>query len=183
MAALYGGRWKNLGNISGGGQGIVVKVEDSTGKLPGTYALKRLINSDDESRLTRFGREIATLQKLNHPNILKIVDQDLSDEKPYFVAEHCARGSLKDIGTSRFAGNIAATVSILLPIISGLAEAHKNQVIHRDIKPANILFRDDETPVLADFGICHVDDGYSLTSTNEGVGSQELYCARVRGGW
>jgi len=155
MAKLYGNRWRNIDNISEGGQGIVVKVEDSTQKLPGTYALKRLIHVNDASRRKRFAREIETLRKLDHPNILKIIDQNLEGDKPYFVAEYCAAGSLKDADFDTLKRDIAVVVNILLRVIKGLEEAHKKHVIHRDIKPGNILFRKDGTAVLADFGICH----------------------------
>jgi serine/threonine protein kinase len=182
MAALYGNRWRTIENISSGGQGVVLKVEDSTQGLPGIYALKRLIHVDDPSRRMRFAREIETLKKLDHPNILKIVDDNLESDKPYFVAEYCKGRALKDIDLAAFKDDIAATVNILIPVIEGLEEAHKNHVIHRDIKPANILFREPEMPVLADFGICHVEDGYSLTSINEPVGSKNFIAPESEAG-
>jgi len=181
MAKLYGNRWKTVDNISSGGQGVVVKVEDSQG-LPGVYALKRLIHVEDPARKKRFAREIETLRKLDHPNILKIIDHNLNCDKPYFVAEYCAGGSLKGMDLIAFNDDIAAVVNILLAIIKGLEEAHKKSVIHRDIKPANILFRGEGTPVLADFGICHVKDGYSLTSINEAVGSKNFIAPELETG-
>jgi len=181
MAKLYGNRWKTIDNISSGGQGVVVKVEDTQG-LPGVYALKRLIHVENPARKKRFAREIETLIKLDHPNILKILDHNLDCDKPYFVSEYCGGGSLKDGDLVAFKNDIASDVNILLPIINGLEEAHKQGVIHRDIKPANILFREDGTPVLADFGICHVEDGYSLTTINEAVGSKNFIAPELEAG-
>jgi serine/threonine protein kinase len=74
------------------------------------------------------------------------------------VAEHCEQGSLVKIGADRFGGDVRASVEALLPIIDALTAAHQAGVIHRDVKPPNILFRADGTPVLADFGICHMDE-------------------------
>jgi serine/threonine protein kinase len=182
LAKPYGNRWRVVDNISGGAQGVVVKVEDSTQEHTGTYALKLLINVDDPSRKKRFAREIETLRKLDHPNILKIIDHNLDADKPYFVSEYCAGGSLKDVDLTAVKADIAVALTILLPTIKGLEEAHKNGVIHRDIKPPNILFRRDKTPILADFGICHVEDGYSLTSINEGVGSKNFIAPEMQSG-
>jgi serine/threonine protein kinase len=180
MTRIYGNRWKTIDNISAGGQGVVLKVEDSTRGLPGVYALKRLIHVDDPSRMKRFSREIETLQKLNHPNTLKIIDHNLDTDKPYFVTEYCAGGSLKDIDLTAI--DTAGAVDIMLSIIEGLEEAHKQGVIHRDIKPANILFREKHAPVIADFGICHVGDGYSLTSINEAMGSKNFIAPELESG-
>ena len=56
---------------------------------------------------------------------------------------------------------------------SGLDVAHKMGVVHRDIKPANIMFRDENTPLITDFGIAKQTDGMDndLTSTGLFLGS------------
>jgi serine/threonine protein kinase len=61
----------------------------------------------------------------------------------------------------------------LAKIGSGLDTAHKMGVVHRDIKPANIMFRDDNTPLITDFGIAKQTDSMDndLTSTGLFLGS------------
>ena len=58
-------------------------------------------------------------------------------------------------------------------IAEALAYAHQRNVIHRDIKPQNILFRQDDTPVLSDFGIAKfIDaDATNLTAMGSVIGS------------
>ncbi len=63
-------------------------------------------------------------------------------------------------------------LDILAKISSALYEAHKHGIVHRDVKPANILFRDNDTPLLTDFGIAkRVDTDTDLTSTGIFLGS------------
>jgi serine/threonine protein kinase len=70
-----------------------------------------------------------------------------------------------------FKGNLDASISVLLPIIVALDAAHNVGIVHRDIKPQNILLRKNDEPVLADFGICHMDGDQRLTLTDEAIGS------------
>ena len=63
-------------------------------------------------------------------------------------------------------------LNYIYTIGSGLDVAHKSGIIHRDVKPANILFRDDETLLLTDFGIAkQVNLDSDLTATGMFIGS------------
>lgn len=177
MAQKYG-KWENAGPIGGGGQGDIFLVR-SPARPEETFALKRLRRSD---RRDLFEREIRAVVALNHPNILRVVDFDLSSSKPYYVAEYCERGSLLDVGADIFKGDILKTVSTLLPIVDALTAAHKIGVFHRDIKPANILIRATGEPVLADFGICHMEGDQRVTLTDEAVGSVNYIAPEMESG-
>jgi serine/threonine protein kinase len=89
----------------------------------------------------------------------------------YYVAEHCEQGSLATVGARVFKGDMIATESVLLPIIDALSAAHKVGIIHRDLKPQNILLRRNGDPVLADFGICHMEGDDRITLADEAMGS------------
>jgi hypothetical protein len=175
-------RWEIANSLTEGGQAHIFVVEDKRKEFPGQWVLKRLKNIKDKARKTRFAQEVRVTQSIEHPNVLKIIDQNLDAEKPYFVTELCERGSLEKIGASRFKGNIRATVDVLLPIADALVAAHQINVFHRDIKPANILFRGDGTPVVGDFGICFVEGGESVTLTDEGMGSRNFIAPEMESG-
>ena len=162
------GRWRIEGKTIGeGGQGKIERVTDGSGREKGEFALKKL---KDDRRIIRFKQEIDAVTKLNHPNIIRIVDYCV-DQKPYYcVMEYCDGGSLEKIGGQAFKGDIAKGVEILDPICDALAAAHKARIVHRDVKPANMLVRADRTPVIADFGICHVDENESITLHEEAMG-------------
>jgi serine/threonine protein kinase len=177
MAQKYG-KWENVKSLGGGGQGDIFLVRDPS--RPGEkFALKRLRRSD---RRDLFEREIRAVRALNHPNILRIIDFDLSSNTPYYVAEYCERGSLVDVGANAFKGDVPKTASTLLPILDALGAAHKVGVYHRDLKPPNILVRATGEPVIADFGICHMEGDERVTLTDEAMGSVNYIAPEMESG-
>ncbi|MDR5726977.1 MAG: serine/threonine-protein kinase [Terriglobia bacterium] len=185
MAKLYDKRWRYVRNIGCGGQGSVVLVADESGEVESEAALKRLTNAESAERKDRFERETNALDEINHPNILRILHKQLrpaDGEKPFFVAEYCSGGSLQDRGAAEFADNPRASASVLIPIALALEAAHARKIFHRDCKPANILFRENGTPVLGDFGICYAEDGGLVTLADEGIGSKNFIAPEMESG-
>ena len=185
MTKLYDNRWRYIRNVGSGGQGSVMLVTDESGVIPGEVALKRLTNADSPRRRARFERETEALEALDNPNILKILHKQLdptSGEKPFFVSEYCSGGSLEERATGSFRDNVADAAVVLLPIVQALQAAHRQDIYHRDCKPANILFRADGTPVLGDFGSCHLEDGKLVTLSDEGVGSKNFIAPEMESG-
>jgi hypothetical protein len=78
-------RWRIVGSLGEGGQGWTYKVR-RPGNSDQLYVLKRPKN---KSRVERFRREIAALQKLQHPGILRIEEVSKESEEPFFVSEFC----------------------------------------------------------------------------------------------
>jgi serine/threonine protein kinase len=173
------GRWVRGDGVGEGGQGRVARVTDSKGEFSEPLVIKVLNNV---ARKERFKSEIDAVRRLRHPNILRIFDFDLSHDPPFYIAEFCAQCSLFNIGGQTFQGDVEKAVSILDPIIDALAEAHKAGITHRDIKPKNILMRADGTPVLADFGICHIDGQETVTLTDEAMGSKNFIAPEMESG-
>lgn len=90
------GCWKMAGKTVGGGrQGQVELVTDASGKESGEFALKKL---KDDRRIQRFKQEIDAVARLNHPNIIRIVDHRVDQKPYYYVMEYCEGGSLEKIG-------------------------------------------------------------------------------------
>jgi hypothetical protein len=178
-----GERWRATGkSLGAGGQGQVLIVEDTLNEYRGRWVKKVLKGINNPKARERFGREVRALQSINHPNILKIIQSDVTAERPYFVAEYCEGGSLHGSGAARYKGDIRATLRVLLPIIDALAAAHSAGVIHRDVKPANILFRKDRTPVVGDFGICYVEGSEGVTSLDEAMGPRHFIAPEMESG-
>ena len=129
--------------------------------------MKRDESSDMTQRFLDEGRIIASL---HHPNIVTIYDIGLAGDDLYISMEYVEGGDLK----KRLERSITpeTALDIVAKVGSALASAHSHNVIHRDVKPANILFRNETTPLLTDFGIAkQTDIDQDLTSTGIFLGS------------
>lgn len=173
MAQKYD-HWEIVEALGEGGQGHTFLVLNTNSDSTEQFVLKRLKNI---KRLDRFKREIEAIKSLKHPNILELVDYNLTSKKPYFVSRWAEGGSLAD-HKEDYKNKPIETLVLISAIADGLWCAHQHQpsIVHRDIKPANIfLLGPNRTPVIGDFGICHVDDGQRLTLIDEAVGPR-LFC-------
>ncbi|MCP5104733.1 MAG: protein kinase [bacterium] len=139
---------------------VAIKVLDS--------ALLKIKNIAD-----RFMQEAQTAANLAHPNIISIYDVDNVGKLYYIVMEYLD-GSLKDLIKSSPSRRLPPkeSLGIIRKIAPALDYAHSQGIIHRDIKPDNIMFRNDGTPVLVDFGIARaMDSDLHMTKTGVGVGT------------
>lgn len=119
-------------------------------------AIKVLNNSlTSQDEINRFFQEAVLLDELTHPYILPVLDANLYEGYPFFVAEYAPGGSLRD-RMDQLNGAPMETkeiVHIISQVGQGLQHAHDLNVVHRDMKPANILFNAQDAALLADFGI------------------------------
>ncbi len=115
--------------------------------------LNTTLTSQEE--LDRFFQEALILDKLTHPNILQVLDANIYEGYPFFVAELASNGSLQDRleDADGYAFPLTEAIRILTQVGLALQYAHDLDIIHRDLKPANILFNAQDDALLADFGI------------------------------
>ncbi len=127
--------------------------------------------ADNPNQIERFLAEGRIVASLNHPNIITIYDIGVTDDNALYISmEYIKGGDLKSrIGIPM---DIDEALYIVSCVASGLNAAHEHGIVHRDVKPANILFRDDGSPLLTDFGIAkQADNDLNLTSTGVFLGS------------
>lgn len=130
-----------------GGFGQVYLCRDDSGR---EYALKKLRRRDDFA-LRRFQREVRLMERLSHPNIIKLVDQDLENEDPSYVMPKY-KCSLAEVIPELYE-DYERQITILNAVLSGISYLHSEGVIHRDLKPENILYNSDSDIVITDFGL------------------------------
>ena len=166
------GRYHILEQLGEGGMATVYKAVDT--RLDREVAIKflRIEKLESEKAIKRFDLEVKALAKLNHTNIVRVLDYGEYQSSPYLVMEYIQGGSLKEMLEQPLPyGDVAA---ILAPIARALAYAHKKHILHRDVKPSNILIKEDGQPMLADFGVAKIltlDETLDLTGTSVGVGT------------
>ena len=134
-------------------------------------AVKVLLSADDEAFSQRFIKEGHIIASLHHPSIITIHDIDrLADGRYYLAMEFVSGGDLAQHRGEVFEPQQA--LRAVRQVASGLAVVHGKGLVHRDIKPANILFRDDGTAVITDFGVAKdVSLDQDLTQFGVAVGS------------
>ena len=135
---------------SGGMATVYLATQHSVGRTVALKVMKPSLDQDPEFH-QRFQREATIIGQLSHPNIIPIYDIDRHEEFNYISMEFLSKGSLDEKITQGIAAETA--LKITLGIASALEHAHSKGYVHRDIKPENILFREDDSPVLTDFGI------------------------------
>ncbi|MEL6148384.1 MAG: serine/threonine-protein kinase, partial [Chloroflexota bacterium] len=107
--------------------------------------------------LMRFQREITTLERAKHPNIVQVFDSGVDDDYAYMVMEYIDGIDLKSHIVENSPLPLEEIVVILRDIAAAVDYIHSLDIIHRDLKPGNImLFWDSRNQVhatLLDFGV------------------------------
>src|SRR5688572_578710 len=121
----------------------------------------------------RFLREIRITARLNHPNILTLIDSGSAGDSMYYVLPFVEGESLRDRLKREQQLPLDDALRITRECADALAYAHEAGIVHRDIKPENILFEAGHA-VVADFGIAQAVSeaaGDRLTQSGIAIGT------------
>lgn len=156
-----------------GAHGEVYHAENiKTGEI---LAVK-IFFSDREDVLRFVQKELATISKLSHPNLLPFKDFGecvwKGESVHYITTPYMEGGNLASVIKKRGAFSLQQTMVITLQLIKALSYMHTQEHLHKDIKPANILLDNEGNVVLADFSIACSPDNPSMGP----IGTPE-YCA------
>jgi tRNA A-37 threonylcarbamoyl transferase component Bud32 len=97
--------------------------------------------------------EAHLLEKLQHPNIIRVLEFDDNPQFPYLVLEYIEGLSLAELINQSGRLRLDRAMIIIRQIAEGLKAALELGVIHRDVKPANVLLTRDGHAKLADMGL------------------------------
>lgn len=154
--------------IAEGGMASVYLAQQESLARP--VALKLLRKFDNESQALRFFNEGRIIASLEHRNIITIYDLGVAHERHYLAMEYLQGGDLRMRIKSGLIPSEA--LELLETLASCLSFVHQKGIIHRDIKPENILFRQDGTVVLTDFGVAkQLEANSALTMDGITLGS------------
>jgi len=141
------------GELGRGGMGVVYRA---TAEDDGTsVAIKVLLagagaSADD---LSRFRTEASAAARLEHPNIVRLLEHGETDGNPFMVLEFVGGEDLDAKIKREGALDPEEAVEIAVGIADALAYAHEQGILHRDLKPQNVLLDDEGAPLLTDFGL------------------------------
>ena len=159
-------RFELLGRIGAGNHGVVFRAKDR--QLHRDVAIKRFSHflADDARAMRRITREVGTLARVSHPNIVTVHDLvQMADGDgeitPHLVMELVEGTSLRDLLVSH--GPSLRSVIVARGVLEGLAACHQAGILHLDIKPANVLVTPEGGVKIVDFGIARAASDATAT--------------------
>lgn len=173
-----------LEKIGEGGFGRVYRAKQTnTGQI---VAIKFLLIRPEFDQvkkmryIERFERETILGSRLQHPNIVRLLDKGSCDDLLYAVFEYVDGKTLKQTLAEFGAFSPLEAAEVMTQVLDALAHAHQQGVIHRDIKPANIMLSKSGAAMhvkVLDFGIGtlvseeRLQNYKSITLTQETLGT------------
>jgi serine/threonine protein kinase len=153
---------KTLGH--GGMATVYLAVQKSVDR----YVALKVMSPDlihEKSFTTRFLSEARIAARFRHPNIIAIHDVNVEKGLPYIAMEYVPGGSLSSERIESM--SLMQKLAVVAQVADALGFLHGQNFIHRDVKPDNVIFREDDTAVLTDFGIAR-DESSDLRMTLTG---------------
>ncbi len=155
------------------GEGGMSRVFDASDETLGRRVALKILNrhySRDGARMKQFEREAQLTAAVTHPNVVKVYSVGRDQGNFYIAMELVAGGSLEGRIADKRRLNEQQVLRVGRSVAEGLRAAYREGLIHRDVKPANILFTEDGTPKIVDFGLAlfherDVDDSGEIWAT------------------
>lgn len=176
VQATLGLRYGNIRKIGAGGMATVFSAYDAVLERSVAVKLVSDARSSANELAVRFQQEARLASRLNHPNIVKVMDFGIAETGILYlimdlVEGHSLAQVLKESGRMPF----ETALPIFIQICNALGHAHDNNVIHRDLKPSNIMLTEGDTKQevrIVDFGLAKVaSDDHKITRTGQTVGT------------
>jgi hypothetical protein len=174
---VFGGRYEIVSPLGRGGHGVVFHAREVDGGRE--VALKVMLPSEEKGAAARFRRETSLVQRLSHPNTVRLYDVGATAEGvPYMVFE-LLRGRSLEVEIARGPMPPARVAALGKQILESLVEAHELGIVHRDIKPSNVMLvaapGQPEIVKVLDFGVARPmassERRSSITSDGQIIGS------------
>jgi serine/threonine protein kinase len=167
--------------LGSGGMGEVYLARGEGGALR-AFKIVRADQDAGSNASARFRREVLTLNKLRHPNIVQILDAGSTPEGALYLGmEYVAGPDLQSAVDRNGPYPVADALAILMQLASALAYAHAAGIVHRDLKPPNIILGggDPDRVKIIDFGLAKIaaEEGLTRLTEDQQVLGSPLYWA------
>lgn len=150
------GKYRLLRKLGGGGFGDVFLFEDVV--LAGHNVAIKVLRDRRESDKDELLKEMSILAGLHHPGVAGFFHHFEHQQTLHLVMEYCPGGNLRD---RMDAGPVSQELAFkwCRTMAETLQFVHEKGIVHHDIKPENILFGDDGSLRIADFGVANSNGG------------------------
>lgn len=117
---------------------------------------------DEDLQKRVFNREVESLDKLNHKNVVRILDRGYDEGfKAFFIVLEYIQGeTFKEAFEEICRYDYAQKLELMEQVVEGIEYLHKKNIVHRDLKPSNLMFDKDGTVKIIDFGISRLQDTF-----------------------
>lgn len=140
-----------------------------------SHQLSEQRSQEDKDALFLIREEIAIMKKLNHPNLVSLIEvlDDPEEDSLYMVLEMCNKGVIMNVGLQENATPYSEEECRcwFRDLILGIEYLHAQGVVHRDIKPDNLLLTDDDVLKIVDFGVSEMFEKPEDMRTAKSAGS------------
>lgn len=168
------GPYRLIEALGRGGMGAVWKAEaaESCPVPAGRHVALKLLHRISAEERRRAAREVAYLQALHHPGVVRILDFGEHQGRPWIVMALVEGRRLDKVlaDEAPFASDRAARIAV--GALEALHVAHLAGILHRDVKPGNLMLKDDGQVVVLDFGLAAAPEYESrLTASDTVIGT------------
>jgi predicted Ser/Thr protein kinase len=165
------GKYKIYDEVGSGGFATVYLGRNmDTNEIVAIKVLSRQYTRESQY-VERFQREAGLAQRLQHPNVVRILDHGIEDGIHFLVMEFVEGLTLDKIIERKGRLTIEETLSYGEQACAGLQAAYQAGVVHRDIKPANLMVTPGGTVKIMDFGIARMESMAGLTQSGMFMGT------------
>ena len=148
MTAVIG-PYRVVRTLGAGGWSTVYEVLDADGR---PWALKRLRDDLGADALARFQREVASLGRIDHPGVVRLIDAGVDGAAPYLVTPVLDGATMRTaLGDGALVPE--AAVALVIAAAHAVAAIHAAGLVHRDLKPENLVLTADGAVVVIDLGL------------------------------
>ncbi|MBI4862049.1 MAG: protein kinase [Candidatus Riflebacteria bacterium] len=162
-------RYANAEFLGQGGMGVVYRAHDTVRGVDVAVKVLSPLVRDDRSAVKRFEVEARTLQKLDHPGIVRVLDVELGVLP--LMAMELLKGDPLDGLVRRGPLECGRALHLAGQVAEALGHSHAAGVVHRDLKPSNIMVLAGDRAKLLDFGLAKDEDRTRLTRTGDVIGT------------
>lgn len=166
VGALLENRYRVLRRIAHGGTAAVYEGLDERLERPVALKIMHPHFADDPRFVTRAEREAKAAARLHDPHVVAVLDQGRTDDGVlYLVLEFVDGPTLREVVAREAPMDPHRALELLVPVLRGLARAHRTGLVHRDVKPENVLLTADGQVKVADFGLTRAVDDHTASTT------------------
>ena len=164
------GAYRVIREVGRGGMAVVYEAEDVRTRARVALKVLKPNAALDKSNISRFYSEIESLQKLEHPNVVRVLGVGESSGHHFFAMQFIDGKGLDRL-VNECKADLKRTVGWTRDVARALQAANDKGIVHRDVKPGNILIDSKGHAYLTDFGLALRDRGVRVTLSGTTLGT------------